>query len=502
MWMNMKTFLWSVLLWFGLMFGFISTASAELQSRLNGQAVYDTDLDITWLADANAGGLMNLTSARSWVSNLSVDGVTGWRLPSFPVLANGGVCVGSCSESEMGHLFYTELSGTSGQPIQNSPDPDLALFSNIQQQYYWSVGVQAPRPGVFHFGRGIQVGTYRTSRRYGVWAVHDGDVGGATNNDCLMNCLQVNSISLTNALSEIRSLVVLTDEAGSAAGARGATVHVIWTRPDGSTVDQYTNIGTRLRASFRTPVVAPGSYKLTVVGATKTDYTFDPANSNLIFKTIVVGDQPNTAKIGDYVWSDANGDGLQGLNETGVASVPVHLQDCNGTVLASLFTDSQGKYEFVNLASGRYQLKFDLLLAYKFSPKNVGGDVQRDSDVDRATGLTDCISLANDTVRFDTDAGLIPDMPAVDHLSILKAVYKSRRHRLEVKAHSDALPTGSAQLTAIMVVNGVETELGLLQWNRRKGYYKLKFNAVTVAPDTKKVVSDQGGVVTGTVKIK
>ncbi len=52
----------------------IQTANAALVSRFNGQAVYDTDLDITWLADANyaktssvsADGLLSRTDTQSW----------------------------------------------------------------------------------------------------------------------------------------------------------------------------------------------------------------------------------------------------------------------------------------------------------------------------------------------------------------------------------------------------------------------------------------------------
>lgn len=44
---------------------FISlSANAALLSRLGGQAVYDTVLDITWLTDVNTGGLMTWASAK------------------------------------------------------------------------------------------------------------------------------------------------------------------------------------------------------------------------------------------------------------------------------------------------------------------------------------------------------------------------------------------------------------------------------------------------------
>ena len=62
--------------------GLASTAKAALVERLGGQAVYDTDLNITWLADANANHGMTWDQANAWAAGLNVGGVTGWRLPT------------------------------------------------------------------------------------------------------------------------------------------------------------------------------------------------------------------------------------------------------------------------------------------------------------------------------------------------------------------------------------------------------------------------------------
>ena len=60
-------------------------ANAALVERLGGLAYYDTDADLTWLADANyaftsgydADGRMTLADANAWVANLNIAGVTG-----------------------------------------------------------------------------------------------------------------------------------------------------------------------------------------------------------------------------------------------------------------------------------------------------------------------------------------------------------------------------------------------------------------------------------------
>ena len=88
---------------------FSATGShAALQSRLGGLALYDTDLNVTWAANANINGLMNWAAANSWVAGLTIGGVSGWRLPTADPS-----CVGAfnCTGSEMSHLFYSELGG-------------------------------------------------------------------------------------------------------------------------------------------------------------------------------------------------------------------------------------------------------------------------------------------------------------------------------------------------------------------------------------------------------
>lgn len=113
---------------------------------------------------------------------------------------------------------------------------------------------------------------------------------------CSVNCLRVYSIDVSDLGSSIRGVVKLTDESGSATGSRGSVVHVVWTRPDGSVFDQYAIIGTRLRAEFSLSTAgAMGAYQLAVAGATKSGYTFDPENSNLVSASIMVGSASNIA---------------------------------------------------------------------------------------------------------------------------------------------------------------------------------------------------------------
>ena len=146
-----------------VMFSFIATsANATLVSRLGGLAYYDTDADLTWLANANASGsFMQWSDAMNWAANLKVAGVTGWRLPT----TSDTDCRFGCTGSEMGNLFY---------------NVSLSLFTGVQLDYYWSSTKYALNPAnvawAFNMQNGRQDPDGKTGYNY-AWAVHSGDVG-------------------------------------------------------------------------------------------------------------------------------------------------------------------------------------------------------------------------------------------------------------------------------------------------------------------------------------
>src|SRR5207244_759576 len=56
--------------------------------------------------------------------------------------------------------------------------------------------------------------------------------------------------------------------------------------------------------------------------------------------------------IGNFVWEDANFNGIQDLGEVGIAGVTVRLRDANNNLLSTKVTDSNGQYQFTGLAAG------------------------------------------------------------------------------------------------------------------------------------------------------
>ncbi len=116
---------------------------------------------------------------------------------------------------------------------------------------------------------------------------------------------------------------------------------------------------------------------------------------------------PALASIGDRVWCDTNGNGLQDTGEAGVAGVTVKLFNSAGTFLQDTTTDGRGNYSFTNLVLGKYELQFVKPTAFGgFTVANEGGNDALDSDVSSSgkTGLITLVAGENN----GWDAGLTP----------------------------------------------------------------------------------------------
>jgi hypothetical protein len=166
--------------------GLAGGASATLIVRPGGM-VYDTDLNITWLSDANyaktsghdADGRMTWSAATTWADQLVFGGYSDWRLPTALNQDGSGPCLGyNCTGSELGHLFYSELGATLGNSILSGTPAELAKFSNIQSYVYWSGTGYTPNTGyawLFYTDVGYQ-GNFVKGFGFFAWAVRPGDV--------------------------------------------------------------------------------------------------------------------------------------------------------------------------------------------------------------------------------------------------------------------------------------------------------------------------------------
>ena len=142
-------------------------------------------------------------------------------------------------------------------------------------------------------------------------------------------------------------------------------------------------------------------------GVTACTYLYDSDD-----RTWDAGMYLQPASVGDFVWNDANKNGIQDDGESsGIYGVTVNLYKCGETTpVATAETDGSGYYNFTNLVPGSYYLEFTTGLNYVFSPKDIGGDAA-DSDADPSTGKTDCFTLNPGVNDLTLDVGLYVQEP-------------------------------------------------------------------------------------------
>ncbi len=63
--------------------------------------------------------------------------------------------------------------------------------------------------------------------------------------------------------------------------------------------------------------------------------------------------------IGDRIWLDENGDGIQDGGEDGIANVKVELYNSDNVLLATTYTDTEGNYLFNRVCLGDYTVRVD-----------------------------------------------------------------------------------------------------------------------------------------------
>ena len=134
-------------------------------------------------------------------------------------------------------------------------------------------------------------------------------------------------------------------------------------------------------------------------------------------------------EFGNRVWVDENKNGIQDPTEKGLNGVKVLLFDesdnpvllDDGTQKNDVtsnkdnfqleipdgYAKEDGIYRLKFLAPGKYRVQFILPEGYEFSPKNIGSDVDTDSDADEGTGFSDLIEMTVEEPWFyRIDAGV------------------------------------------------------------------------------------------------
>ncbi|MGD9101384.1 MAG: SdrD B-like domain-containing protein, partial [Anaerolineae bacterium] len=182
--------------------------------------------------------------------------------------------------------------------------------------------------------------------------------------------------------------------------------------------------------------------------------TLEPGENDLSWDAGLYGE---LASIGDYVWYDADLDGIQDGGEMGMPDVIVNLRDgANTTQLDSATTDASGFYSFTHLAPGDYLLEFVLPEGYVFTLQDQGTDDAMDSDADRLTGQTVPTTLDSGENDLTWDAGMYL-LPLVD---VEKSVLWSEVMVNQVITYTISVTnTGSEFLSPVMVTDTMDAGL-------------------------------------------
>lgn len=114
----------------------------------------------------------------------------------------------------------------------------------------------------------------------------------------------------------------------------------------------------------------------------------------------------NFGSIGDFVWEDINGNGIQDSNEPGISGVTIGLTGVTASglnVAYVVLTDADGHYLFDQLEPGDYTIEANLPAGYTWTVSGLGND--RDLDADGVDGVLD-ITVGSGTKLFDIDFGM------------------------------------------------------------------------------------------------
>jgi protocatechuate 3,4-dioxygenase beta subunit len=249
--------------------------------------------------------------------------------------------------------------------------------------------------------------------------------------------------------------------------------------PTSSSADNQNNTN-----SDANPTVGPMFGKSGVINlsANEFDSTID---AGLILPT------PTTASVGNYVWLDANGDGVQDPSEKGISGVLVTLKDGTGKVVATTITDANGKYLFDNVAPGtNYTVEFSQPVGYL--PTANSGPLSSGTNSDMLPGTTKTAPfnvVAGDTIRY-VDAGFKPQDPAKASLGN-KVWYDADNDGIQ-----DAGETGVAGVT-VNLLNAGGTVIATTTTDALGNYIFNDLNPAVYAVEFVKATLPAGYVFTG-----
>ena len=182
----------------------------DIDSDGTADAFYDSDLNVTWLADANYAltsgfwattgtlsykepGQLAPSEAEAWAPTLNIKGISGWRLPTTanwmpdgcgnaePRIQPGSYCAitPDPSVNELAHLYTVTLGNVTKLKPMNTGDFANAWLDGWYYSGVYTGPVAQGRADVvfgWQYGTtGIQIAHMEYVPAY-AWLLHDGDI--------------------------------------------------------------------------------------------------------------------------------------------------------------------------------------------------------------------------------------------------------------------------------------------------------------------------------------
>lgn len=196
----------------------------------------------------------------------------------------------------------------------------------------------------------------------------------------------------TNAITSSTITGKLADDLS--AGTNGSAMGAAWTANDGFVYVANNTSGRMYKINVSSNVSV-------FVGQAVATSQNDGASCPLAASPL-----PTTGTLGNKVWLDSDGDGIQDAEEAGFADVTVSLYDGDDSFLNSVVTGADGAYVFENLAPSEYYLTFTNPPAgFTLSAKDQGADDEVDSDADPSTYKTNLVTISAGSIDNSYDAG-------------------------------------------------------------------------------------------------
>lgn len=372
--------------------------------------------------DANGDGLINGAEASTPVATTATNALGEYM---FTGLTAGTYQVG-----------FTNLPTGSNTVTQNSGandaiDSDGSAVTNATSGSVSTTGLYTLATGEENLT--VDLGIINTAKgALGNRVWYDNGAGGGTANDGIQNGSEIGVAGV---------MVTLVNAAGQPVDRAGnilvAGASLITTTTDANGYYAFADLTAGVSFAVKFSNLPAGFSFATKAGAGGGDDNrsdADLANGNTAAVTIVANTLNTTldggitstrASLGNYVWMDDDGDGVQDSGEPGVAGVTVSLYyDANSDgdfldagenlPVASMITDQNGSYLFTNLIPGNYQVEFSTIPGgTTFTQRNTPGDNGDNTNSDAvpqsgniAVGRTATVVLSAGEADLTVDAGL------------------------------------------------------------------------------------------------